>query len=47
MKTYIIDADGNALLVLKVEGEKVELINAMNGWGENIKDKVIIVDNES
>ena len=31
MKTYQIDANGNALLLVKVEGDKIEILNGM-GW---------------
>ena len=39
MKIYTIDACGNALIKVKVDGDKIEILNAMNGWGVNIKDK--------
>ena len=44
MKIYEINADGNALLLVKVNGDQIECLNAMNGWGINIKDRVIITD---
>lgn len=39
MKIYTIDADGNALIKVQVDGDKIEVLDAMNGWGNNIKDK--------
>ena len=46
MKIFEINADGNALLIVKVDGDQMECLNAMNGWGNNIKDKVTITDKE-
>lgn len=40
MKTYQIDACGNALLLVRVDGDKIEILNGMDGWGNNIKDFV-------
>lgn len=42
MKIYQIDADCNALLRVKVDGDEIEILNAMNGWGINIKDNVMV-----
>lgn len=39
MKIYTIDVDGNALIKVQVDGDKIEILDAMNGWGNNIKDK--------
>lgn len=46
MKIYEIDANGNALILMKVDGDKIEILNAMNGWGDNIKNKVSIEEVE-
>lgn len=32
MKIYTIDADGNALIKVQVDGDKIEVLDAMNGW---------------
>ena len=42
MKIYTIDADGNALIKLQVDGDKIEILDAINGWGNNIKNKTKI-----
>ena len=42
MKTYQIDADSNALLLIRVEGDKIEILNGMNGLGNNIKDHITV-----
>lgn len=42
MKIYQIDADGNALLIVRVDGDNIEILNGMNGWGNNIKDKITV-----
>lgn len=42
MKIYKINADNNALLLVRVDGDKIEILNGMNGWGNNIKDKIIV-----
>lgn len=42
MKTYQIDVNGDALLLVKVDEDKIEILNGMNGWGNNIKDKIIV-----
>ena len=46
MAIYEINADGNALIRVKVEGDKIEVLNAMNGWGINIKNKTTIINKE-
>ena len=46
MKTYQIDANGNALLLVKVEGDKIEILNGMDGWGNNIKDNITVEEIE-
>lgn len=46
MKTYQIDADGNALLLVKVDGDKIEILNGMNGYGDNIKDRITVKEVE-
>lgn len=46
MKTYQINADGNALLLVRVEGDKIEILNGMNGWGKNIKDNITVEEIE-
>ena len=46
MKTYQIDANGNALLLVRVEGDKIEILNGMNGWGNNIKDHITVEEVE-
>lgn len=46
MKIYEIDANGNALILMKVDGDKIEILNAMNGWGDNIRNKVSIEEVE-
>ena len=43
MAIYEINADGNALLLVKVEGDQIEVIDAMNGWGINIKNNITII----
>lgn len=40
MKIYTIDADGNALIKVQVDGYKIEILDAMNGYGNNIKNKI-------
>lgn len=47
MKYFEIDADGNALILLKVDGENIEVLNAMDGYGDNIKDKTTIKEMET
>ena len=44
MKTYQINAADNALLLVKVDRDKIEILNGMNGWGggNNIKDHITI-----
>ena len=42
MKTYQIDAAGNALIVVKVDGDKIEILNGVNGWGNNIKEHITV-----
>lgn len=42
MKIYKINADNNALLLVRVDGDKIEILNGMNGWGNNIKDEIIV-----
>lgn len=42
MKIYQIDAAGNALLFVKVDGDKIEILNGMDGWGKNIKDYITV-----
>lgn len=42
MKIYTIDADGNALIKLQVDGDKIEILDAINGWGNNIKNETKI-----
>lgn len=32
MKTYQINAADNALLLVKVDRDKIEILNGMNGW---------------
>ena len=44
MKIYEINANGNALLLVKADGDQIECLNAMDGWGDNIKTKVTITD---
>ena len=44
MGIYEINADGNALLLVKVEGDQIEILNAIDGWGKNIKNKVTIIN---
>lgn len=44
MKIFEIDAYGSALLLVKVDGDQIECLNAMNGWGFNIKDNVTITE---
>lgn len=46
MKIYTIDADGNALIKVQVDGDKMEVLDAMNGWGYNIKDKTKVKEDE-
>ena len=46
MKIYEIDANGNVLILIKVDGDKIEILNAMDGWGDNIKNKVSIKEVE-
>ena len=46
MKIYEIDANGNAIILIKVDGDKIEILNAMDGWGDNIKNKVFIKEVE-
>lgn len=46
MKTYQIDADGNALLLIKVDGDKIEILNGANGWGCNIKNYITVEEIE-
>lgn len=40
MKIYTIDADGNALIKVQVDGDKIEILDSMNGYGNNIKNKI-------
>lgn len=42
MKTYQIDANGNALLLVKIEGDKIEILNGMDGWSNNIKNHITV-----
>ena len=46
MKIYEIDANGNALLIVKVDEDKILILNAMDGWGNDIKNKVTITNKE-
>lgn len=46
MKIYQINADDNALLLVKVDGDKVEILNGMDGWGNNIKDCITVKEVE-
>lgn len=34
MKIYTIDVDGNALIKVKVDGDKIEILDAINDWGK-------------
>lgn len=42
MKTYQIDADGNALLLIRVDADKIEILNGIDGWSNNIKDHITV-----
>lgn len=46
MRTYQIDAAGNALILVKVDGDKIEILNGMNGMGYNIKDYITVKEVE-
>lgn len=46
MKIYTIDAAGSALILVQVDGDKIEVLDAMNGWGYNIKGRVEIKEEE-
>lgn len=46
MKTYVIDADGNALLRVSVDKDSITVIDAINGWGESIVKKVEVQEEE-
>lgn len=46
MKIYQINADGNALLLVRVEGDKIEILNGMDGWGKNIQDNITVEEIE-
>lgn len=42
MKTYEIDANGNALILLQVDGEHIEVLDAIDGYGNTIKSEVSV-----
>ena len=42
MKLYKIDAAGNALILVKVDADKIEILNGIDGWTQNIKDHITI-----
>ena len=42
MKIYQIKAADDALLLVKVDGDEIEILNGMNGWGNNIKDQITL-----
>lgn len=46
MRIYEINANGNALLLVKVDGDQILCLNAMDGWGDNITNKVTITNKE-
>ncbi len=33
---YEIDFDGNCRAIIKIDGDKIRVISAMNGWGDSI-----------
>lgn len=37
MKVYQINASGNALILMKVDGDKIEILNGVDGWGIILK----------
>ena len=42
MKLYEINADNNALILVKVDSDKIEILNGIDGWSNNIKDSITV-----
>lgn len=42
MKAYQINASDNALILMKIDEDKIEILNGMNGWGHNIKENIMV-----
>lgn len=42
MKIYQINASGNALILMKIDGDQIEILNGIDGWGHNIKENITV-----
>lgn len=44
-REYNIDFNGNVMCIIKVQGGNIEIVGAINGWGNSIeKDTIIITE---
>lgn len=42
MKIYQINVSGNALILMKIDGDQIEILNGIDGWGYNIKENITV-----